>query len=73
MTDEKSLYPAEPSAPQPPETSALRDRRAKPEGVVPRQAQSYMVAGLAVLVLMATGLAAVVKSFEPVRGFDERL
>jgi type IV secretion system protein TrbI len=31
----------------------LSDRRVRPEGVVPRQAQAYVVAGLAVLILLA--------------------
>lgn len=31
----------------------LRDKRKQPEGVVPKQAQGYVVAGLAVLILMA--------------------
>jgi type IV secretion system protein TrbI len=31
----------------------LRDKRIRPEGVVPKQAQGYVVAGLAVLILMA--------------------
>jgi hypothetical protein len=31
----------------------LRDRRVRPEGVVPKEAQGYVVAGLAVLILMA--------------------
>ncbi len=34
-------------------TSALRDKRRLPEGVVPKQAQGYVVAGLAVLILLA--------------------
>jgi len=33
--------------------SGLRDKRVRPEGVVPKQAQGYVVAGLAVLILMA--------------------
>jgi type IV secretory pathway VirB10-like protein len=32
---------------------AVRDKRILPEGVVPKQAQGYVVAGLAVLILMA--------------------
>lgn len=32
---------------------ALRDKRSQPEGVVPKQAQGYVIAGLAVLILMA--------------------
>jgi type IV secretion system protein TrbI len=37
---------------QPPDTR-LRDKRIRPEGVVPKQAQGYVVAGLAMLILMA--------------------
>jgi type IV secretory pathway VirB10-like protein len=36
-----------------PKTPELRDRRITPEGVVPKQAQGYVVAGLAVLILVA--------------------
>lgn len=35
------------------EPGTVRDKRARPEGVVPKQAQGYVVAGLAVLILMA--------------------
>lgn len=34
-------------------TARVRDKRVLPEGVVPKQAQAYVVAGLAVLILMA--------------------
>ena len=34
-------------------TAQVRDKRVLPEGVVPRQAQAYVVAGLALLILMA--------------------
>jgi type IV secretion system protein VirB10 len=34
-------------------TPAVRDKRILPEGVVPKQAQGYVVAGLAVLILLA--------------------
>jgi type IV secretion system protein TrbI len=34
-------------------TSSLRDRRIKPEGVVPKEAQGYLIAGLSVLILLA--------------------
>jgi type IV secretory pathway VirB10-like protein len=34
-------------------TAQVRDKRILPEGVVPKQAQAYVVAGLAVLILMA--------------------
>ena len=51
MAEEKQTAPTEP---QPPETTtALRDKRTTPEGVVPKQAQGYVIAGLAVLILMA--------------------
>jgi type IV secretion system protein TrbI len=38
---------------QPSPAPALRDRRVLPEGVVPKQAQGYVVAGLAVIILLA--------------------
>jgi type IV secretory pathway VirB10-like protein len=40
---------------EPPSSKApkLRDRRPKPEGVVPKQSQAYVIAGLAVLILLA--------------------
>jgi type IV secretion system protein VirB10 len=51
MAEEKQTAPIEQ---QPPEaTPALRDKRITPEGVVPKQAQGYVIAGLAVLILMA--------------------
>ena len=31
----------------------LRDRRPKPEGVVPKKSQGYVIAGLATLILLA--------------------
>jgi type IV secretion system protein TrbI len=34
-------------------TTSLRDRRIKPEGVVPKEAQGYLIAGLSVLILLA--------------------
>jgi type IV secretion system protein VirB10 len=49
MAEEKQTSEA-PDVQQPP---ALKDRRVLPEGVVPKQAQGYVVAGLAVLILMA--------------------
>jgi type IV secretion system protein TrbI len=36
-----------------PTAAQLRDKRVLPEGVVPKQAQGYVVAGLAVLILLA--------------------
>jgi type IV secretion system protein TrbI len=56
MADENQINAApvpEPQAPAPENASGLRDRRIRPEGVVPKQAQGYVVAGLAVLILMA--------------------
>lgn len=51
MTDEKqtSELEAQPVL----QSAPLRDKRIVPEGVVPKQAQAYVVAGLAVLILMA--------------------
>ena len=54
MADENQINAApEPQAAKPENASGLRDRRVRPEGVVPKQAQGYVVAGLAVLILMA--------------------
>ena len=47
---EVSEAQAAPLSPAPP---ALRDKRVLPEGVVPKQAQGYVVAGLALLILLA--------------------
>lgn len=51
MPEEKQIPEAQ-TAPASP-TPALRDKRVLPEGVVPKQAQGYVVAGLALLILMA--------------------
>jgi type IV secretory pathway VirB10-like protein len=56
MADEKQINAAketQPTLPPLENSSAVRDKRAVPEGVVPKQAQGYVVAGLAVLILMA--------------------
>src|SRR5579862_5528868 len=54
MADENQINAVpEPQAATPENASGLRDRRVRPEGVVPKQAQGYVVAGLAVLILMA--------------------
>ncbi len=55
MSDEKQISPTEqqPVSLPPENASGLRDKRVKPEGVVPKEAQSYVIAGLAVLILMA--------------------
>jgi type IV secretion system protein VirB10 len=50
QTPEAAEVQASPSSPS---TPALRDKRVVPEGVVPKQAQGYVVAGLAVLILLA--------------------
>lgn len=48
---EINTQPAAPKSDAP--TAQVRDKRILPEGVVPKQAQGYVVAGLAVLILMA--------------------
>jgi type IV secretion system protein TrbI len=56
MAEEKQISAvSEPQAapPSPENASGLRDKRVRPEGVVPKQAQGYVVAGLAMLILMA--------------------
>jgi type IV secretion system protein TrbI len=54
MANEKQINTVPEPQTAPPETATgLRDRRVRPEGVVPKQAQGYVVAGLAVLILMA--------------------
>jgi type IV secretory pathway VirB10-like protein len=45
--------PEDTQKPELEQTSTMRDKRALPEGVVPKQAQAYVIAGLAVLILMA--------------------
>ena len=52
MADEKSTSEMETQAVSP-DAGKLRDKRVRPEGVVPKQAQGYVVAGLAVVILMA--------------------
>jgi type IV secretory pathway VirB10-like protein len=51
MAEDKQTAPIEAEPPE--TTTALRDKRIAPEGVVPKQAQGYVIAGLAVLILMA--------------------
>jgi type IV secretion system protein TrbI len=56
MADEKQISTTESQAVSPEAQSPsaqLRDKRIMPEGVVPKQAQGYVIAGLAVLILMA--------------------
>jgi len=52
MQEEKQISKAE-DTPSESLTPALRDKRVVPEGAVPKQAQGYVVAGLAVLILLA--------------------
>jgi type IV secretion system protein VirB10 len=57
MAEEKPIHGIETQTGSPEAHSSsaqlLRDKRVVPEGVVPKQAQGYVVAGLAVLILMA--------------------
>jgi len=56
MPDEKPVSEVQPHDDPPTlqvPNAQLRDKRKLPEGVVPKQAQGYVVAGLAVLILMA--------------------
>jgi type IV secretion system protein TrbI len=43
----------ETNGPQPSSGPQLRDRRPSPEGVVPKQSQAYVIAGVAILILFA--------------------
>ena len=53
MPEEKQVPESQTTPPSPASAPALHDKRAVPEGVVPKQAQGYVVAGLAVLILLA--------------------
>ncbi len=56
MPEERATPDVKTNAPSPEAhspTAQVRDKRILPEGVVPKQAQAYVVAGLAVLILMA--------------------
>jgi type IV secretory pathway VirB10-like protein len=53
MPDEKQTLATDTVEPPSTEAPELRDRRLKPEGVVPKQSQAYVIAGLAVLILLA--------------------
>lgn len=52
MADDKQTE-VQPSVQATENRAGLRDKRTLPEGVAPKQAQGYVVAGLAVLILMA--------------------
>ncbi len=49
MTDNQKVRDAVPAPPP----ATVADRRAQPEGVVPKQAQTYVIAGLALVILLA--------------------
>jgi type IV secretory pathway VirB10-like protein len=51
MPEEKQIPEVQAATTSP--APALRDKRVLPEGVVPKQAQGYVIAGLAVIILMA--------------------
>jgi type IV secretory pathway VirB10-like protein len=51
QTPEVEQQTVSPKADSP--TAQVRDKRVTPEGVVPKQAQGYVIAGLAVVILMA--------------------
>jgi type IV secretory pathway VirB10-like protein len=55
MADEKQTPPVESqlASPSTDNPTGVHDKRTRPEGVVPKQAQGYVMAGLAVLILMA--------------------
>jgi len=53
MAEEKQTPTSASDQQAQPASSAIHDKRVLPEGVVPKQAQGYVVAGLAVLILMA--------------------
>ncbi len=53
MAEEKQTATSSSEQQIQPASPAVRDKRVLPEGVVPKQAQAYVVAGLALLILMA--------------------
>ncbi|MHB8303445.1 MAG: TraB/TrbI/VirB10 family type IV secretion system protein [Acidobacteriaceae bacterium] len=53
MPEEKEAPEIQPSAPSPSTVSAVRDQRTQPPGVVAKQSQSYLIAGLSVVILLA--------------------
>jgi type IV secretion system protein VirB10 len=53
MADDKQIPEAQFPPQSPSSIPSVKDRRVLPEGVVPKQAQGYVVAGLAVLILLA--------------------
>ncbi|MHB8388770.1 MAG: TraB/TrbI/VirB10 family type IV secretion system protein [Acidobacteriaceae bacterium] len=53
MSEEKETPETQPSVPSPSRASAVHDQRTQPPGVVAKQSQSYLIAGLSVVILLA--------------------
>ena len=53
MSEEKETQETPPSVPSPSRASAVHDQRTQPPGVVAKQSQSYLIAGLSVVILLA--------------------
>jgi type IV secretion system protein VirB10 len=53
MPEEKEAPEIQPSVPSPSRASAVHDQRTQPPGVVAKQSQSYLIAGLSVVILLA--------------------
>jgi type IV secretion system protein VirB10 len=53
MSEEKETPETQPSVPSPGRASAVHDQRTQPPGVVAKQSQSYLIAGLSVVILLA--------------------
>jgi type IV secretion system protein VirB10 len=53
MSEEKETPETQPSVPSPNRASAVHDQRTQPPGVVAKQSQSYLIAGLSVVILLA--------------------
>ena len=53
MPEEREVPEIQPSVPSPSTVSAVRDQRTQPPGVVAKQSQSYLIAGLSVVILLA--------------------
>jgi type IV secretory pathway VirB10-like protein len=53
MYEEKETPEIQPSVPSPSTVNAVRDQRTQPPGVVAKQSQSYLIAGLSVVILLA--------------------
>ena len=53
MSEEKEIPETQSSVPSPGTASAVHDQRTQPPGVVAKQSQSYLIAGLSVVILLA--------------------